>query len=263
MEIKNIIRPKSLDEAYRSMLDQGAYPIAGGTWIRLGSRVIETALDLSTLDLRYIRTEKGKIELGAMTTLRDVELSAVLEKSYGSLFKTVVGPIVGVPMRNLITVGGTVGGRYGFSDLNTLLLALNARVVLYKTGEMDFASYLEHKSSSPLLIEKILIDERGVRGAFTSIRKTKTDLAILNAAAAFTGTEWRLVLGARPGMAKLAKNAGALLGSTAQPSDGDIQRAADAAAQELDFGADIRGDEAYRSAVAPVLIRRAILEVRS
>lgn len=38
--------------------------------------------------------------------------------------------IVGVQFRNLATVGGSLWGRFGFSDVLTLLLALDAQVEL-------------------------------------------------------------------------------------------------------------------------------------
>ena len=45
--------------------------------------------------------------------------------------------IVGTQFRNLATIGGSVSGRFGFSDIWTLLLALDADVELYKGGRIS------------------------------------------------------------------------------------------------------------------------------
>ena len=51
--------------------------------------------------------------------------------------------IVGVQFRNLATVGGSLFGRFGFSDVLTLLLALDCDVELYKGGIMSIQEFAE------------------------------------------------------------------------------------------------------------------------
>ncbi|MBN2873895.1 MAG: FAD binding domain-containing protein, partial [Spirochaetales bacterium] len=119
MDIENIVRPRSLDEAYSLLAEPGAIAIGGGAWLRLGQKALATAVDLSGLGLCYIRESDKSIEIGAMATARDVETSPVLLEAFGPVFRDAVSGIVGVQMRNIVTVGGTVAGRYGFSDLNT------------------------------------------------------------------------------------------------------------------------------------------------
>jgi CO/xanthine dehydrogenase FAD-binding subunit len=265
MEITRLERPRSLDEAYRYVVDQKAFMIGGGAWSRMSPKSVELAVDLSSLDLRYIRENGKRIEMGAMATARDLETSAVLLKAFGPVFKDAVSHIVGVQMRNIVSVGGTVAGRYGFSDLNTALLAMDARVALYKGGEVGFEAFMagETGGDSPVLIEKILVDADAGRGAFQSVRNTRSDLPILNAAVSFGTGGWRIAVGARPGSAKLAKKAAELLGGKARPDAAAIGKAAAEAAGEMSFGDDIRGTAAYRKDVCEALVRRAIAEVAS
>lgn len=259
MEIADFLRPRSIDEAYRLLTEKKAFLVGGGAWSRRSSRKVALAVDLSTLDLRYIRKREERIEIGAMATARDVETSALLEEAYGSLFRDALAHIVGVQMRNIVSVGGTVAGRYGFSDLNTVFLALNARLVLYKVGEVEFENLLTEQRRGPVLIEKIVLD--GGTGAFRSLRHSRSDLPVLNAAVAFAEGAWRIAVGARPGPARLAKAAAALLGKATHLDAETIEKAARAAAEELSFQTDIRATSDYRRSLCAVLVRRAISEV--
>ena len=259
MEITNLLRPRSLDEAYAYMTEKKAFLIGGGAWSRMAHRTVETAVDLSALDLRYIRKTGGKIEIGAMATVRDVELSPVLAEAFGPVFRDSVKNIVGVQMRNIVTVGGTVAGRYGFSELNTVLLALGAVIVRHKESELGFEAYMAGEGK-PGLVEKIVLDASGAKTGFQAVRNTKADLPILNAAVAFRAGAWSVAVGARPGSARPAKDAAALLGSSPKPDAAAIARAAETAAKEIEFGDDIRGTAEYRRDVCSVLVRRALTE---
>ena len=267
MEIARLERPRSLEEAYEYIVNHKAFIIGGGAWSRLSQKTVELAVDLSALNLRYVREQGTRIEIGAMATARDLETSAILLKAFGPVLRDAVSHIVGVQMRNIVSVGGTVAGRYGFSDLNTALLALDAKVALYQGGEVSLEAFLSgHRGNAgdgPMLIEKIFIDLDKGRGAYQSVRNTRSDLPILNAAVSFGKGGWRIAVGARPGSAKLAKKAAELLEGRARPDAATIAKAAAAAAEELSFGDDIRGTAEYRADVCPVLVRRAIAEVAS
>lgn len=261
MEISNYVRPQSLEEAYSLLADKKAFLIGGGAWSRMNSRKVELAVDLSSLDLRFIKKSGSTIEIGAMTTARELETSSELNQAFNGLFRKSLSHIVGVQMRNLITVGGTVGGKFGFSDLNTVLLALNARVLLYKLGEVDFETYLAGRTDGPALIEKIIIGTDNIRGAYEGVRIARTDFSILNTCAVRRDGAWRIAVGARPGSARLSAKAAALLGSEAKPSEELAKQAGAAAAEELDFGNDVRGSAEYRTSVCRSLVKRAIQEV--
>ena len=114
-------------------------------------------------------------------------------------------------------------------------------------------------------------------GAYTSMRKTRTDFAVLNAAAvrrlpdgsgrkggaarAANGGSWRIAVGARPGAAQLCPKAAEVLGVEPKPTRELAEEAGRAAAAELSFGSDVRGSGEYRKQICEVLIRRVIEEV--
>jgi len=261
MEVSSYVRPRSLDEAYTLLTQKNAFVIGGGAWSRMSLRRVETAIDLSLLNLRFIKKTDTYIEIGAMTTARELETSSELEEAFGSLFKDTVAHIVGVQMRNIVTIGGTVAGKYGFSDLNTTLLALNARIVPYNGEAVDFEQFLLESHKEAFLIEKIVIDTFDTKGAFQSIRNTQGDFSILNVAAAKVGGSWRIAVGARPGAARLAREGAKVLEGHDTIELDLAEKAAKVAAQELSFGKDLRADAAYRQNVCLPLVRRAIMEV--
>ena len=49
--------------------------------------------------------------------------------------------IVGVQFRNLATVGGSIYGRFGFSDVLTEFMALGAEVELFHGGRMPLEEF--------------------------------------------------------------------------------------------------------------------------
>ena len=70
-----------------------------------------------------------------MTTLRDLEVNPILNKYFDGVLPKSVRDIIGIQFRNVVTVGGSVFSRYGFSDLIVGLLALETEVELYNGGE--------------------------------------------------------------------------------------------------------------------------------
>ncbi len=261
MEIVEYSRPRSIDEALRLIRDRGGTPIAGAAWLRTNVKTIKLGVDLSELELDFIRETERGVEIGAMTSYRSIEMSGMLAQRFGGALGAAVSHVVGVQLRNIITIGGTAAGRYGFSDLNTMLAALGAKLVLYPNTVLDFARYLETGAGGPFLIEKFLLPTRA-QAAFAQMRISESDFPVLNAAVAKPEGEWRIAVGARPGATRLCPRAMALLGSEARPSDAAIAEAAALAATELRFGSDIRASAEYRRAILPALLRRAITEVR-
>ncbi|HPS14428.1 MAG TPA: FAD binding domain-containing protein [Spirochaetales bacterium] len=279
MEVNHYMRPQTLDEAY-SLIQKGGLPVGGGCWLHMNGRSTDTMVDLCELRLDYIR-EAGSgdsldlVEIGAMTTARAIETSPLLDDAFHGAFRHATEHLVGVQLRNLITIGGTVAGRYGFSDLITLLLALDARVSLYGQGQMSLGDFLAAPPKGAFLLESIVV-AKNPYVSFQSLRITRNDFAVLNAAAAFTAEGWRVVVGARPAAARLCPNAqaacnaactaahaqGAAMVPPAAPSS-YASAAAKAAAAETLFVSDSRGSADYRRLLCETLVERAITEAAS
>jgi CO/xanthine dehydrogenase FAD-binding subunit len=279
MEVNHYVRPQTLDEAY-GLIEKGGLPVGGGCWLHMNGRSTDTMVDLCDLRLAYIREsglgdENDSVEIGAMTTAREIETSSLLDEAFRGAFRHATEHLVGVQLRNLITIGGTVAGRYGFSDLITLLLALDARVNLYGQGQMSLGDFLAAPPKGPFLLESVVV-LKNPYVSFQSLRITKNDFAVLNAAAAFAAGGWRITVGARPAAARLCPNAqavcdaacagvqgqGAAIVAPAAPSS-YANAAAKAAASETVFVSDTRGSADYRRLLCETLVERAIMEAAS
>lgn len=121
------------------LLEHGdsARPIAGGTDMQVQfhekSRRWENlryVVDLSHIEaLRYIRETDTAVEIGAFTTHTQLNTSPLVREA--AAFLAAAAGTVGSPqIRNLGTIGGSIGNASPAADPLTPLIALNARAVL-------------------------------------------------------------------------------------------------------------------------------------
>lgn len=260
VSIKEYFIPSSLDEAYERLMKVKSNTVIGGMmWLHMSEENIGTAIDLSNLNLSYIQDPGDCIAIGAMTTLRQLETSALLKEYFGSFITDAVKPIVGTQFRNTATIGGSVFGRYGFSDILTFLVALDAEVVLYKQGRMKLDSYLETKRQKDILI-KILLKKEKVEALYTSIRKSKTDIPVVTAAVVKSpANSWRVVIGSTPNHAKTLPSVEKALEQNISAKS--IQDAVALVSKDIKFQDNMRGSAWYREQVSKVMIERAIKKI--
>lgn len=258
--LRNVSQPDSLQEAYRILIDKKSNTVLGGcSWLRMGSQVIHTGVDLSKLDLDYINDCPGYIEIGAMTTLRAVETNAALRQHFCGILPKAVSNIIGVQFRNVATVGASVFSRYGFSDLITALMVLDTEIELYKGGRKTLAEFMDMPRSKDILT-KIIIHKTKRSATYQALRNSASDYPILTVAVSRLEEAWKIAVGARPTRAKLATQAAKLLPAGALVPE-EMEQAAQMAAEELPFGDNMRGAAEYRRAMCRVLVKRAIAEV--
>ena len=243
----------TLDEAYQLLQASPRSALfAGGTWMRLGKRAISTAIDLSRLGLDRITETDAAVEIGACVTLRQLETEACLKTLFGGVLSDCVSHIVGVQFRNMAMIGSSVYSRFGFSDLITALLALEAEVQLFHAGAMPLSDFLRHPPKRDILT-CVRVPKSGRRAVYLSQRRTETDFALLTVCASRTDKgDWLLSVGARPGVAALCPEAARLM------QLGDIEAAAKAASDTMTYDDNTRASADYRRALAAVLTRRAL-----
>lgn len=258
------VKPKSIEEAYEIVgKKKPARVMGGGMYMRMGSRRIGLLVDLAEAGLDYINETDDSVEIGAMTTFRTMETSEVLNRCFDELIKDSVRDVIGVQFRNLVTIGGTVYAKHGFSDLIPSLLALDARVVFVNSGEVSLEDYLrEDGYRKQDIIEKIILPKKEVKASYQSMRLSKGDYAILVVSVAKSNEGVKIAVGARPKSAILAKEAMEVLG-TGDLTEENVIEASKKAAEELTFGTNTRGSKEYRKEICKVLVKRALKEVSS
>ena len=101
-----------------------------------------TAIDLCALGLDQVEETETEFRIGAYVSLRELETNERLNVYTEGAFRESVRHIVGVQFRNVATVGGSSGGRFGFSDVMTIFRALGAKVELHHAGIMDLDEFV-------------------------------------------------------------------------------------------------------------------------
>lgn len=110
----NLLQPTDVASAASMLADAGAngWAMAGGQdsldWFKDRVKRPTTVVDLSGIaSLSGIRETADGIEIGAMTTLTEIENNAIIKESYG-LLSTAAGRVASPQIRNKGTLGGNI-----------------------------------------------------------------------------------------------------------------------------------------------------------
>ena len=247
LKFRKLAQPETLAEALK--LNQGrANVVLGGTgWLKMGTRTWATAIDLGRLGLDAIEESETEFRIGAMAALRMLETHPGLNAYTNGAIADCVSHIVGTQFRACATVGGTIWGRYGFSDVLTCFLALDTEVVLAQGGVVPLTEFAERKPDRDILTH-VIVKKTPLRVVYTSFRNTETDFPVLTAAAAQTSDGLRVCIGARP--ARAVRVTGA--------EEAELICAVDA----LNYGSNTRASGDYRRHMAQVLTRRCLEKLK-
>lgn len=257
MNIQNYVQAQSLEEAYQLNQKRNARILGGMLWTKMETGNVGTAIDLCGLGLDTIQETEDQFSIGAMVTLRQIEQHPGLNAYTHGMAARAVQDIVGVQFRNMATVGGSVWGRFGFSDVLTLL-AMDTSVELYKGGIVPLETFAAMPYDRDLLV-RVIIRKAPLALSYQAMRMQRTDLPVLNCAVANMNGAYRAVIGARPGKAMVLRDeTGLLAGGITE----DSARAFGAwAAEQVPTGSNARGSAAYRTHLVNVLVRRGALEL--
>lgn len=258
INIQKYVRAQSLQEAYELNQNRRSRVIGGMLWLKMGRNTVSTAIDLCELGLDAIEETDEQFSIGAMATLRQLEQHEGLNAyTHGAAAKA-VRDIVGVQFRNLATVGGSIWGRFGFSDVLTVFLAMDAYVELYKGGAVPLEQFAGMKPDNDILV-RLIVKKNPGRFVYQAMRSQRTDFPVLTCAVSRMDGAYRAVLGARPARAMVLRDERRLL------ADGITEESARAfaasAADAVPTGSNLRGSAAYRTHLIRVLTERSLLEL--
>lgn len=259
LTIQQYVRAQSLEEAWTLNQKRSSRVLGGMMWLRMSNGACGTAIDLSGLGLNTVEETDEGFSIGCMTTLRALEQHEALNAATNGAIREALRHIVGVQFRNMATIGGSIFGRYGFSDPLTLLLALDADVELYKGGVVPLRRFIDMPRDRDILV-RIHVKKAPRKCVYLSQRPTKTDFPVLTCAVVQTGDGVQAAIGARPGRARLIPDERGLL--TAGIPDESARAFADFVAGQLHFEGNMRGSAAYRAHLCRVLLRRACMQLR-
>jgi len=137
--------PTLVEEAVSLIKREGVIAHAGGTNILRGSlKRVKGLVDLSHLPLKYHRHRGNTVEIGACITLADA--AAYLEQTNGeNVLVKALKSAASTPLRNRITLGGSIALFPAWSDPMGPLIALDAEVELAgkKSGYFPVTRYVD------------------------------------------------------------------------------------------------------------------------
>ncbi|MEA1975737.1 MAG: FAD binding domain-containing protein [Bacillota bacterium] len=254
MIIDNYVLPKSLSEAYGLLKkNEKSIIIAGGAYLRLQKRKVALGIDIENLGLDYIIEENNQLKIGSMTKLRELEINKYTINELDGALSNMVKQIGGIQLRNIVTVGGGICGRYSFSDILPTLAALNVDLKFYNHGIININEYLENDLKRDILLEIIIdLNQKCVVKFF---KNTYKEYSLINLALAKNSNGFNIAVGARPGRAKVAKFSSKIL-----TNEMDIDNVCEMLVDELLFKTDFRASDKYRKALAKTLLKEAYKE---
>ena len=258
LNIHNYVRPQTLEEAYALNQSRRSRILGGMLWLRLGRGTIQTAIDLCDLGLDTIEETPEAFSIGAMVTLRQLEQHPGLHTYTQGAMAAAVKDIVGVQFRNLATVGGSLWGRFGFSDVLTVFQSMDTVVELYKGGQMPLEEFARRKPDTDILV-RVLVKKPPGKFVYRTMRNQRTDFPVIACALSCIGGEYRASVGARPGRAMVIRDAEHLL--SAGITEDSARAFARYVAEQTPTEGNLRGSAQYRTHLIEVLTRRNALEL--
>ena len=259
LQAAEVVVPTSLEDAVSAFGDgSDVTVIAGGTIVvpeithgRLRPR---RALLLGRAGLSGVRSEAGRVSVGAMTPVAELE---ELASPLGDAARHVAD----VEIRRQATLGGNLcappGTESPRGDLQAALIALAAQV--RSTGAdgertQPVEDFLAAAPGGRLVLDVQFAEPEA--GAHSAVRRPHAHAyTILSVCAARTGGEVRIaVCGAGPRAVRLRAAEAAF-------ADGDAEAAAARALDDVTPQDDALASAWYRTKTLPVLVRRALTQL--
>lgn len=256
--IQKYVKPQSLEEAYELNQARNNRIVAGMLWLKTGSGNINTAIDLSGLLLDTIEETDTEFSIGAMVTLRQIEKHEGLNNYSQNAVRDAVQDIIGVQFRNMATVGGSIWGRFGFSDVFSIFLCMDSYVELFHGGILPLEEFAGMKQDSDILVRLIVKKTPGTF-AYRAMRAQKTDFPVLTCATSKLNDTYQVSIGARTGLALLIKDEDNLLADGI--NEQSAQKMADYVADHTPMSSNLRGSSEYRTHLARVLTYRNLMKI--
>lgn len=226
-------------------------------------------LSLARLPWRRHTWTGTSLAIGATQTLRALELDPQVRRRLPGLYEA-LRAVGGVALRERATVGGNVARSAPASDLLPILLAYDARVELVGpdgSRSVPLDAFLAEPRRPGLrrgeLIATVVVPRAGDSEYRWQRVRPANDVSQVGIAIvrSLTRPHWRVALGGVPPRATRLRGVEARLADL-NPSDAEVELAAQTAAVDAPFVTDPRASESYRRRIVTVLVRRAVAALR-
>jgi CO/xanthine dehydrogenase FAD-binding subunit len=260
--LREVHQPTDIEEAVRLLRrkDVSTAVLGGGiTLVGEGGPEVEAVVDLGLLGLETVERKKGALYLGAVVRLQTL-FDDLGDVAHGLLARAAHRTATW-HTRNAATVGGTLMSAGGAAPLLVALSVLDTAIVVRDPDEQsipigEFLDKRERLSTSKALLTKVAINlpGAGTGHSYAQIGRTPADTPIMCVACQANGDSARLAVG------------GVWERIVACESPGDPEQAVGTLTPEAGKASivdDYLGTAAYREAMLPVLVGRAIAQART
>ena len=275
----DLVEPASLKEAIALIDpdDPDVRAIAGGTALMLMMKAgvfrptrLVSLRKIGAGFSRIAATASGELTIGAMTPLSAIEHSPDVLRHAPVIVRTMTR-LSNVRVRNVATVGGALAHADPHMDLPPVLMALGASATIAgPSGERSMAvedlltGYYETALAKNELITQVRIPAQGsARAAYLKFTAGSADdwpalgVAVALDVAGGNVKSARIVVSAATTKATRLKAAEKVLAGKIV-NDATLKAVADAAVDEADILADVRGSASYKRELLRVFTIRAI-----
>ena len=205
---------------------------------------------------RSIKSESGGVRIGAGATMADILASRDVSALH-QVARLVGGPAI----RNMATVGGNLFAANPYGDFTTALLALDARIETTSGQSEPVESFLAGRSHVRNLVTAVVVpavSENDFR--FVKVSRVKPKgVAMMSIAAWLRRGDMRLAWGGMGPTPLRSKAAERVLNGGAQLDEAGIAPALAVCTQDLQPVDDMLATAWYRREVAPVHLKRLLL----
>ena len=272
--LKTFYYPESIEEALKILRNESVKTkiIAGGSSLAHSKDSnIEALLDITRIkDLKFIKEDVGYLVMGATTTVQDIVSSDLAKKLGNGILVEAARKIASRPLRNVITVGGNIVGVRVWSDLPTILLALDAQVKVLGDMERNIPAedFFKDHPTRTLETDEIVTEvyfpmtPENSGSVFYKIGVASEGFAAMTLAVYLEIENGKCVLariavGSIPPSPRRCKEAEKML-EDQKIDDLLIQKAAEKARQETNTVTNIWASDRYRSEVLERMVKKAL-----
>ena len=267
--------PKTVDEAVRLLDTANSKVMAGGVDLvlkmRLRLTLPDAVISLQKIPgLDYIESNPAGLRFGALASIRQIELSPLVQKNWAVLYEA-VHQIASVQTKTMGTAVGNLCVATPASDIAPPLFVLGAKVKIVGLNyeklvpiENFFVAVGKTILEPNEIVTEIFVPgmPAGTGSAFLKAAKTADDIAKVNAAVTVFITDKickdaRIALGSvAPTPIRMTEAEQALKGQKLDETM--FARAAEAAADAVRPISDIRSTAKYRKEMVRVLVKDAL-----
>lgn len=273
--------PASVSEASELLgrFGEAAKVYAGGTELLLAMKEglvqYERLIDIKKLGLNEIKRDNGTIRIGALCTHHQLELSPVLQQSLPALVKLEQN-VANVRVRQAGTLGGNLCFAEPHADPGTLLMALDAKMIVEKgaskraVAAQDFlVDAYETSLEADELLTAIEIPTPAPRSGiaylkFGYLERPSVGVAIAVSLSDAGVAKANVAVGcAGPAPKRVAEAEALLQGRSTEEATRNLAQAGAIAGKASDAITDLHGSQDYKEHIVGVLLKRAFASALS